>query len=248
MIGSHIHIHICCHRLFACLSVLVVAVVASFVFLLSVCLSFASLVLYVSVLICVFSSLSLSLSLFCPFCSLALFGLMFLFRFQPLYRFVTLLIYWLLYTISVFMLLVAIVLWSCFLWLICSFYVSYVLYICMSLIFALFLLFVIHSIPVSVYICCSVALSPPTPPVDGSWSPHPPWQGIIGTMRCCVLDKYKRKQNMVPTVIEQDDFRFFLWYQMVSSGKPYWKNNTSQNLKITGWHVSITTWCKGFLF
>lgn len=61
-------------------------------------------------------------------------------------------IYWLLYTFSVFMLLVAIVLWSCFLWLICSVYVSYVLYICMSLIFALFLLFVIHSIPVSVYI------------------------------------------------------------------------------------------------
>ena len=37
----------------------------------------------------------------------------------------------------------------------------------------------------------------------------PPWQGIIGTMRCCLLDIYKRKQNMVPTVIEQDDFDNF---------------------------------------
>lgn len=122
--------------------------------------------LYVSFMICVFFLfVPLSLSRFCPFCSLALFGLMFLsnrvefriqmgfcFRFQPLYRFVTLFIYWLLYTFSVFMLLVAIVLWSCFLRLIYSVYVSYVLYICMSLIFALFLLFVIHSIPVSVYI------------------------------------------------------------------------------------------------
>ena len=35
------------------------------------------------------------------------------------------------------------------------------------------------------------------------------WQGIIGTMRCCLLDIYKRKQNMVPTVIEQDDFDNF---------------------------------------
>ena len=35
------------------------------------------------------------------------------------------------------------------------------------------------------------------------------WQGIIGTMRCCLLDIYKRKQSMVPTVIEQDDFDNF---------------------------------------
>ena len=49
--------------------------------------------------------------------------------------------------------------------------------------------------------------------------PPSPWQGIIGTMRCCVLDNYKRKQNMVPTMIEQDDFRFFYdikWYPQVS--------------------------------
>ena len=67
MIGSHIHIHICCHRLFARLSVLVVAVVASFVFLLSVCLSCASLVCMFPLLFAFFPFCpSLSLS-FAPF-------------------------------------------------------------------------------------------------------------------------------------------------------------------------------------
>ena len=59
------------------------------------------------------------------------------------------------------------------------------------------------------------------------------WQGIIGTMRCCVLDNYKRKQNMVPTVIEQDDFRFFYdikWYPQVSLIEKTTHHKTSKSL------------------
>ena len=59
------------------------------------------------------------------------------------------------------------------------------------------------------------------------------WQGIIGTMRCCVLDNYKRKQNMVPTMIEQDDFRFFYdikWYPQVSLIEKTTHHKTSKSL------------------
>ena len=61
----------------------------------------------------------------------------------------------------------------------------------------------------------------------------PPWQGIIGTMRCCVLDNYKRKHNMVPTVIEQDDFILFYdikWYPQVSLIEKTTHHKTSKSL------------------
>ena len=66
-----------------------------------------------------------------------------------------------------------------------------------------------------------------------SWRGVGGWQGIIGTMRCCVLDNYKRKQNMVPTVIEQDDFRFFYdikWYPQVSLIEKTTHHKTSKSL------------------
>ena len=74
-------------------------------------------------------------------------------------------------------------------------------------------------------------------------SPQPPWQGIIGTMRCCLLDIYKRKQNMVPTVIEQDDFDNF--FKMISNDIKWYPRvglienieKTAQNLKFTWGHV-----------
>ena len=59
------------------------------------------------------------------------------------------------------------------------------------------------------------------------------WQGIIGTMRCCVLDNYKRKHNMVPTVIEQDDFILFYdikWYPQVSLIEKTTHHKTSKSL------------------
>ena len=90
------------------------------------------------------------------------------------------------------------------------------------------------------------------------------WQGIIGTMRCCVLDNYKRKQNMVPTMIEQDDFRFFYdikWYPQVSLIEKTTHHKTSKSLgdmfqsplgvkgscsktlvRVSG---AKTVWCKG---
>ena len=79
--------------------------------------------------------------------------------------------------------------------------------------------------------CMSQSFSASTKP--SAFPPPPPWQGIIGTMRCCVLDNYKRKHNMVPTVIEQDDFILFYdikWYPQVSLIEKTTHHKTSKSL------------------